>query len=109
MYRALLSLAVLVLVVPLAGCTMCAHPYDECGPTFTGGCGQSCDPDARAGSILASSTGSVVTESISGVEGEVISDEVISNDVLSDELTPVPDPGFSRRPAVPARDGHKRR
>jgi hypothetical protein len=39
-----------------AGCRMCAHPYDDCGPTFTGGCdGDPCIMDGRAGSILASS------------------------------------------------------
>ncbi|MBN1590891.1 MAG: hypothetical protein JW888_15365 [Pirellulales bacterium] len=36
-----------------AGCRMCAHPFDYCGPTYVGECGTvCCDPDARAGSVL---------------------------------------------------------
>ncbi|MBN2021393.1 MAG: hypothetical protein JW809_01235 [Pirellulales bacterium] len=74
MGRALILLAAMGLAAGTTGCTMCAHPYDDCGPTFTGGCGDSCDPDARAGSILSGSS----MESISGdvVEGEVISERV---------------------------------
>jgi hypothetical protein len=44
-----------VLLVAATGCTMCDHPYDYCGPTFTGECGQTCNPLARAGSILSPS------------------------------------------------------
>lgn len=33
------------------GCKMCAHPYDYCGPTFTGGT-YAAGPHGRAGSIL---------------------------------------------------------
>jgi hypothetical protein len=59
MLRTLLACAVVTLVAATAGCRMCAHPYDYCGPTFTGeGC-QECTSDARAGSIL--SPGPVVT------------------------------------------------
>lgn len=61
-----LSLLLLASLVACCGCTMCAHPHDYCGPTFTGGqddcgdcgtgcgtgCGDACDPMARAGSIL---------------------------------------------------------
>lgn len=47
-----LSAAVALLAVALAaGCTICSAPYDYCGPTFTGH--GPCDPNARAGSILA--------------------------------------------------------
>lgn len=38
--------------VGATGCTMCAHPYDYCGPTFTGG-HYTAGPEGRAGSILA--------------------------------------------------------
>jgi hypothetical protein len=44
----ILGLAALV----ATGCTMCCHPYDECGPTFTGGCPDQCSSLVRAGSIL---------------------------------------------------------
>jgi hypothetical protein len=35
-----------------AGCTMCAHPYDYCGPVYAGQNCEPCNPQARAGSIL---------------------------------------------------------
>ncbi|MGQ9576716.1 MAG: hypothetical protein ACUVUC_15520 [Thermoguttaceae bacterium] len=40
------------LILAAAGCRMCAHPYDECGPTFFGGHPAQCMSTARAGSIL---------------------------------------------------------
>ncbi len=43
-----------------AGCRMCLHHYDYCGPLFDGQCGGACDPRARAGSILAGSAAPVV-------------------------------------------------
>ncbi len=52
MVRAQLVLAISMLTVAATGCTMCASPYDYCGPTFTGQPGEPCCPDARAGSIL---------------------------------------------------------
>ena len=57
MYRATCAIALLVLLAMATGCTMCAHPYDYCGPTFTGGCGEQCIPNARAGSICSGSSG----------------------------------------------------
>ena len=52
MARTTFACAVVALVALTAGCSMCAHPYDYCGPTFTGeGC-QPCMPNARACSIL---------------------------------------------------------
>ena len=44
------------LVAVTAGCAMCASPYDYCGPTFTGECGEECRPNVRAGSILSGAT-----------------------------------------------------
>lgn len=49
------SIACMLLVVAAgwsSGCTMCQSPYDYCGPTFVGGCGDCCNPDERLGSIL---------------------------------------------------------
>ena len=57
MYRTTCVLALLVMVAMAGGCTMCAHPFDYCGPMFTGGCGEQCIPNARAGSICSQSTG----------------------------------------------------
>ena len=56
MSRAVLGWMTVGLVTLFAGCALCAHPYDECGPTVTGQCGDECDPNApRAGSILSGS------------------------------------------------------
>ena len=52
MLRSTLALVTLAMVATTAGCRMCAHPYDYCGPTFTGEDCQQCMPNARACSIL---------------------------------------------------------
>ena len=56
MLRSMFALAAACLVALTAGCSMCAHPYDYCGPTFTGEAGQQCMPNARACSILSPGT-----------------------------------------------------
>lgn len=53
MPRTLFALAIVALAVLTTGCTMCADPYDYCGPTFTGQDCRQCMPNARSGSILA--------------------------------------------------------
>ena len=56
MSRTVLGWMTVGLVTLFSGCAMCAHPFDYCGPTVTGQCGDECDPDApRAGSILSGS------------------------------------------------------
>lgn len=56
MSRIVLSWMAVGLVTLFSGCAMCAHPFDYCGPTVTGQCGDECDPNApRAGSILSGS------------------------------------------------------
>ena len=52
MHRTGLLFTVAALLAVSAGCSMCSHPHDYCGPTFDRGSDQSCDPIARAGSIL---------------------------------------------------------
>ncbi len=53
MSRTVLGWITVGLVTLFAGCAMCQHPFDYCGPTVTGQCGDECDPNApRAGSIL---------------------------------------------------------
>ena len=52
MRRTVFALTAIILVAAATGCRMCAHPFDYCGPTFTGGNCEACNPDARAGSIL---------------------------------------------------------
>ena len=34
------------------GCCQCQHPYDNCGPVWSQGACQNCNPDYRAGSVL---------------------------------------------------------
>lgn len=74
---AVFTLIAVCLVAMATGCRLCAHPYDYCGPTVVGGC-QSCDPYARAGSILSPPIDS------SGTEMAVQSPETVY-----DELMPV--------------------
>ena len=53
MSRALYGWALVGLVALSSGCTMCAHPFDYCGPTVTAEEAASCGENApRAGSIL---------------------------------------------------------
>lgn len=52
MCRMVFCLKALVIVALLAGCRMCAHPYDYAGPVFRHGCGYGMQPGARMGSIF---------------------------------------------------------
>jgi len=52
MIRLACAVALSALVLSSVGCTMCQHPYDYCGPTFSGNNCVPCDPMARAGSGL---------------------------------------------------------
>ena len=54
MVRTALGLGVMAVLLAAAGCTMCCHPYDYCGPVYEGDGCQSCSLHSRAGSILAS-------------------------------------------------------
>ena len=72
MYRTALALAAVGLIAFSSGCTMCCSPYDYCGPTFTGGPGESCCPSARAGSVL---SGGIVEPTL---EAEIPPDQIIS-------------------------------
>ena len=51
MVRAIFGLGLVAVFIGLAGCTMCCHCDDRCGPVYDHGC-QTCCPSARAGSIL---------------------------------------------------------
>lgn len=81
-----------------AGCSMCANPYDECGPTAQSGNGARCCPTARAGSILAGSVVHQVASPVETSEGGVVAPS--ANDIApapSPSAMPVPVP----TPAVP--------
>jgi hypothetical protein len=45
-------LGVAAILAFTTGCTMCCHPYDNCGPVFDASCGEPYCANARAGSIL---------------------------------------------------------
>lgn len=55
MVRTILAVAMLAIAVGITGCTMCCHPYDQCGPVYPGHGRHAtgCSRCARAGSILA--------------------------------------------------------
>jgi hypothetical protein len=63
MFRTGLSLVVVVVLLAAAGCTMCCHPYDYCGPVHDDQGFTSCSTHARAGSILAGGSDVTVSES----------------------------------------------
>ena len=57
MARVIIPWSVVALLAATAGCRMCAHPYDYCGPMFTGECGSDCAWNSREGSILSETAG----------------------------------------------------
>jgi hypothetical protein len=95
MSRTLLGWFLMALVAAGAGCTMCATPYDECGPVLTGDCA-SCRSNVRRGSVLsagAESSGDVVrAEAESAVEQTPPSSALhpIPDTSLEPPATPVP-------------------
>ena len=81
-----------------SGCRMCAHPYDYCGPTFTGACGDGgcgscgscggggdarCDPLYRAASVLGHGMQPVPDGQI--IEGEFIEEQATEEVILDDQ------------------------
>jgi len=81
MQRALSMWAFVGLMLFAAGCSMCGHPYDYCGPVHNDGNCSNCDTRTRSGSILAPSQGQVV-QSGEATQGQVISEQVPSGDVI---------------------------
>ena len=92
MARTMLAWSVVALLALSAGCRMCAHPYDYCGPTFTGECGQACMPNARAGSIL--------SPGMQPAPGPAIGPEIDEIEMGPEMLVPVPDEMAGRVPGV---------
>jgi hypothetical protein len=88
MTRTILACSLVALIAATAGCRMCAGPYDDCGPTFTGGhhCSR-CETTARAGSILSGDLGPV--------DGVIVDTEI--SEGMVDELAPTPE-GFESLP-----------
>lgn len=88
-----------LLLVVAMGCRMCEHPYDYCGPVYSGGWGECCDPSYRAGSIL--SPGAYAAP-VPGDEVEVIDDYGAQTPPTPATVAPVPAPAeahwVARRP-----------
>ncbi len=113
----------------LAGCRMCASPYDYCGPTygvedFEDGCGEGgvgCSLTDRRGSILSAgghyggeawSDGAVYSDGQAMpqqgdviYEGEQVPAQAVPNEPpaesTNEAMRPTPDPRMSRRPVGP--------
>ncbi len=60
MRRSLLALLAASCIIGAIGCTMCANPYDECGPTSDCRFSQGGGPNARAGSVISGGYGPTV-------------------------------------------------
>ena len=88
MARTAFAWSVVALVAVTAGCRMCAHPHDYCGPTYTGECGTQCAPNARAGSVL------------SEPRETFASHEMVPRTGNPYELVPVPDDLVENMPGV---------
>lgn len=71
MNRLLLTLLALGLATFSMGCAMCSQEYDYCPPTLTHDGSGTCDPTARANSIL-STPRPLATGEPTISEGEVI-------------------------------------
>jgi hypothetical protein len=76
MFRTTLSWALVAILYAVAGCRMCSHPYDYCGPVYDRGC-QSCCPPERAGSVL-EATAQPSPEAAQGPDAAPGSERVIS-------------------------------
>lgn len=95
MSRTLIAWLPVGVLILSAGCSICASPYDECGPTLGALSGDSCQPGSRAGSILGGPYGSAYPDAMieSGpvMEGEVPEGELIPTPASpSAELLPAP-------------------
>jgi hypothetical protein len=92
MVRMLLACSMLALVAVTAGCSMCAHPFDYCGPLASGGCGGQACMGPRAGTVR--NPGDPVTGS-----GVVLTS---GEEVYYDETVPQPMGGAPVGAAPPA-------
>jgi hypothetical protein len=81
MQRALYVWATAGLLLLSAGCSMCGHPYDYCGPVAGDGNCMNCDTRTRSGSILAP-TGAGVVQSGEVQPGQVIQEGAPSGEVI---------------------------
>jgi hypothetical protein len=52
MVRISFAVAVVAVLAATVGCTMCCHPYDECGPVYEGRFATGCSKNVRQGSVF---------------------------------------------------------
>lgn len=84
-----------------AGCTMCANPYDQCGPLDRGGCAEQCGSRPRAGSILSSAPSDVVADP------QIAPDHVGSSALDQQVDEPIQPPVAAQAPSSAREDGWK--
>ena len=98
MYRVFSFWTAIGLISLAAGCSMCAHPYDDCGPTAQSGNGAPCCPTARAGSILAGDVAQVASP-IEMIDGAVPETNA-SVDAAAPSPAPAPMPAAPTPPSL---------
>jgi hypothetical protein len=96
MRRLLLGMMLACVTGGSVGCTTCCTPYDHCGPTYTGGPGESCDAP-RQGSILDYGPVSYESEYDGEYQVEYGPDRVIDDRATSDAPGAVPHEANARR------------
>ncbi len=86
MLRTALGLGVIAVLLVAAGCRMCSHPYDYCGPVYYGDGCQSCSPHSRAGSILSGAPELTPSPELvrHQTQSKTVSRESLRNQVQSD-------------------------
>jgi len=98
MRRAMIVWAGLGLMLVSAGCTMCSHPYDYCGPVVCGSCTSPCDPRTRTGSVLGGGEGLAVADAGQVVGQPMAGQEVVDEGVAGPAL--MGQPGATRGEAI---------
>ena len=87
MPRTALGLGIVsVLLAVAAGCTMCCHPYDQCGPVFNGSACSSCSPCYRANSVLSGTPSPMPSPALAQrqAEGQPVSRVSLQKAIRSD-------------------------
>jgi hypothetical protein len=108
MSRITVALVALSLFGIAAGCRICATPYDDCSPTFTGQPGEPCSATGRAGSILSGSGAPVpYAESVprpvpenDAVTRQLLQDEEIASGVILSVTDKKVEPAPEQQPQV---------
>jgi len=86
MHRTLILSIAVVSVALAAGCSMCGHPHDRCGPTCTGDGSLGCGMQGRAGSVI-----EPYGEPVGRQPGSETADTAPKAAASSDLTTPLPD------------------